>query len=59
MKKLLCLLELVYKQQAKMFIVKTTKTICMASPKTLQIKSLGEALGYKHVESQFAFIIEV
>jgi len=31
-------------------------TICIASPKTLQIKSLGEALGYKHVESHFAFI---
>jgi tRNA (guanine10-N2)-dimethyltransferase len=30
--------------------------ICIASPKTLQIKALGEALGYKHVESHFAFI---
>jgi tRNA (guanine10-N2)-dimethyltransferase len=30
--------------------------ICIASPKTLQIKVLGEALGYKHVESHFAFI---
>jgi tRNA G10 N-methylase Trm11 len=30
--------------------------ICIASPKTIQIKALGEALGYKHVESHFAFI---
>lgn len=30
--------------------------ICIASPKTLQIKALGEALGYKHIESHFAFI---
>jgi tRNA (guanine10-N2)-dimethyltransferase len=30
--------------------------ICIASPKTLQIKGLGESLGYKHVESHFAFI---
>jgi tRNA (guanine10-N2)-dimethyltransferase len=30
--------------------------ICIASPKTLQIKALGEALGYRHVESHFAFI---
>jgi tRNA (guanine10-N2)-dimethyltransferase len=30
--------------------------ICIASPKTVQIKALGEALGYRHVESHFAFI---
>ena len=30
--------------------------ICIASPKTLKIKALGEALGYVHVESHFAFI---
>jgi tRNA (guanine10-N2)-dimethyltransferase len=30
--------------------------ICIASPKTLQIKALGEAIGYRHVESHFAFI---
>ncbi|HUK85007.1 MAG TPA: DNA methyltransferase [Candidatus Acidoferrum sp.] len=30
--------------------------ICIASPKTLQIKALGEAIGYMHVESHFAFI---
>jgi tRNA (guanine10-N2)-dimethyltransferase len=30
--------------------------ICIASPKTLQLKTLGESLGYRHVESHFAFI---
>jgi hypothetical protein len=39
-----------------MFIVKTTKTISIASPKTLQITALGEELGYKHVESHFALV---
>lgn len=30
--------------------------ICIASPKTLNIKALGVALGYKHVESHFAYV---
>jgi tRNA (guanine10-N2)-dimethyltransferase len=30
--------------------------ICIASPKTLHIKGLGEELGFKHVESHFAFV---
>jgi tRNA (guanine10-N2)-dimethyltransferase len=30
--------------------------ICIASPKTLNISSLGEALGFKHVESHFAYV---
>jgi len=30
--------------------------ICIASPKTLQIKMLCEVSGYRHVESHFAFI---
>lgn len=30
--------------------------ICIASPKTLNIKALGVALGYRHVESHFAFV---
>jgi tRNA (guanine10-N2)-dimethyltransferase len=30
--------------------------ICIASPKTLNIKVLGAALGYRHVESHFAYV---
>lgn len=30
--------------------------VCIASPKTLGISSLGEALGFKHVESHFAYV---
>ena len=30
--------------------------ICIASPKTLNVKSLGKALGYRHVESHFAYV---
>ena len=30
--------------------------ICIASPKTLNIKTLGVALGYRHVESHFAYV---
>ena len=30
--------------------------ICIASPKTLNIQSLGKALGYRHVESHFAYV---
>jgi tRNA (guanine10-N2)-dimethyltransferase len=30
--------------------------ICIASPKTLNISSLGTELGYRHVESHFAYV---
>jgi tRNA (guanine10-N2)-dimethyltransferase len=30
--------------------------ICIASPKTLHIKALGTSLGYRHVESHFAYV---
>lgn len=30
--------------------------ICIASPKTLNIKAVGTALGYRHVESHFAYV---
>jgi len=30
--------------------------ICIASPKTLNIKALGVTLGYRHVESHFAYV---
>ena len=32
------------------------KRICIASPKTLNISELGKELGYRHVESHFAYI---
>ncbi|MGD0405436.1 MAG: hypothetical protein ABSB10_02125 [Candidatus Bathyarchaeia archaeon] len=31
-------------------------SFCIASPKTLNIKALGMALGYRHVESHFAYV---
>ena len=31
-------------------------SFCIASPKTLNIKALGTALGYRHVESHFAYV---
>jgi tRNA (guanine10-N2)-dimethyltransferase len=30
--------------------------ICIASPKTLYIKTLGETAGFKHIESHFAYV---
>jgi tRNA (guanine10-N2)-dimethyltransferase len=30
--------------------------ICIASPKTLGIKAVGEQLGYRHLESHFAYV---
>jgi tRNA (guanine10-N2)-dimethyltransferase len=30
--------------------------ICIASPKTLNIARIGETLGYKHLESHFAYV---
>ena len=30
--------------------------ICIASPKTLNIKAVGISLGYKHIESHFAYV---
>jgi tRNA G10 N-methylase Trm11 len=30
--------------------------ICIASPKTLGVKALGEAAGFRHVESHFAYV---
>jgi tRNA (guanine10-N2)-dimethyltransferase len=30
--------------------------ICIASPKTLKIPKIGEKLGYKHLESHFAYV---
>lgn len=32
------------------------KRICIASPKTLNISRIGEKLGYKHIESHFAYV---
>jgi len=30
--------------------------ICIAAPKTLNIKATGEALGFRQVESHFAYV---
>jgi tRNA (guanine10-N2)-dimethyltransferase len=30
--------------------------ICIASPKTLNIKTIGISIGFKHVESHFAYV---
>ncbi len=40
---------------AKLLLCKGQR-ICIASPKTLQIAKHGTALGYKHIESHFAYV---
>jgi tRNA (guanine10-N2)-dimethyltransferase len=37
-------------------LLKVGQLICIASPKTLGIARVGEALGYRHVESHFAYV---
>jgi tRNA (guanine10-N2)-dimethyltransferase len=37
-------------------ILAAGQMICIASPKTLGIKRIGEKLGYKHMESNFAYV---
>ncbi len=37
-------------------MLKTEQRICIASPKTLNIACIGEELGYKHLESHFAYV---
>ena len=37
-------------------MLKKGQRICIASPKTLHIASLGKVLGYRHVESHFAYV---
>ena len=32
------------------------KRVCVASPKTLKIREIGTALGYKHLESHFVYV---
>jgi len=32
------------------------ETICIAAPKTLNISQLGAELGFRHVESHFAYV---
>lgn len=37
-------------------ILKKGQRICMASPKTLKIREVGIALGFKHLESHFVYV---
>jgi tRNA (guanine10-N2)-dimethyltransferase len=37
-------------------LLRKGQRICIASPKTLNIKRLGEQYGYKHLESHFAYV---
>jgi tRNA (guanine10-N2)-dimethyltransferase len=37
-------------------LLKKGQRICIASPKTLHVAKLGLALGYRHVESNFAYV---
>ena len=37
-------------------LLEVGQRICIASPKTLGISGVGEALGYRHVESHFAYV---
>jgi tRNA (guanine10-N2)-dimethyltransferase len=37
-------------------LLREGQRICIASPKTIQVAKLGVALGYKHIESHFAYV---
>jgi len=37
-------------------LLKKGRRICMASPKTLKIRQIGTALGYRHLESHFVYV---
>ena len=37
-------------------LLRKGQRICIASPKTIQIAKLGKALGYRHIESHFAYV---
>jgi tRNA (guanine10-N2)-dimethyltransferase len=37
-------------------LLKVGQRICIASPNTLGISRIGEALGYRHIESHFAYV---
>ena len=37
-------------------LLREGQRICIAAPKTLNITALGEALGFRHVESHFAYV---
>ncbi|MDR0318406.1 MAG: THUMP domain-containing protein [Nitrososphaerota archaeon] len=37
-------------------LLPTGHRICIASPKTLNIKAIGVSIGFKHVESHFAYV---
>jgi tRNA (guanine10-N2)-dimethyltransferase len=37
-------------------LLRAGQRICIASPKTLDIRTAGLALGYRHVESHFAYV---
>lgn len=37
-------------------LLKVGQRICIASPKTLGIRQVGKRLGYRHVESHFAYV---
>jgi tRNA (guanine10-N2)-dimethyltransferase len=37
-------------------LVKKGRRICVAAPETVQVKEIGERLGFKHVESHFIYI---
>ena len=37
-------------------LLRRGQRICIASPKTLQVAKLGEAAGYKHLESHYAYV---
>jgi len=37
-------------------VIFSAQRICIASPKTLNIKAVGEALGFRYIESHFAYV---
>jgi tRNA G10 N-methylase Trm11 len=38
------------------FLLREGQRICIASPKTLNIARIGAEVGYRHLESHFAYV---
>jgi tRNA (guanine10-N2)-dimethyltransferase len=37
-------------------MLKRKRRVCIAAPKNLNVKQIGSALGYKHLESHFVYV---
>jgi tRNA (guanine10-N2)-dimethyltransferase len=37
-------------------LLETGRKVCMAAPRTLNVQTIGTALGYRHIESHFVYV---